>query len=85
QQIFVDIGIRSNFRIPKIHFMNHYLESIELFGTLDNFNTEYTERLHIDLAKDAYRSTNRKDEYSQMTKWLERKEKVMRHDNHIQW
>ncbi|THU80172.1 hypothetical protein K435DRAFT_823723 [Dendrothele bispora CBS 962.96] len=75
KQIFVDIGIRSNFRIPKIHFMNHYLESIKLFGTLDNFNTEYTERLHIDLAKDAYRSTNRKDEYSQMMKWLERKEK----------
>ncbi|THU86968.1 hypothetical protein K435DRAFT_822030 [Dendrothele bispora CBS 962.96] len=59
--------------------------SIKLFGTLDNFNTEYTQRLHIDLAKDAYRSTDCKDEYSQMTKWLERKEKVMRHDNHIQW
>ncbi|KAJ7906687.1 hypothetical protein B0H13DRAFT_1880374 [Mycena leptocephala] len=42
-----------------------------LFGTSDNYNTEYTERLYIDLAKDAYRSTNRKDEFSQMTLWLE--------------
>ncbi|KAJ7712786.1 hypothetical protein B0H14DRAFT_3902164 [Mycena olivaceomarginata] len=39
------------------------------------FNTEYTEHLHIDLAKDAYRSTNFKDEFPQMTLWLERKEK----------
>jgi len=33
---------------------------IELFGTTDNYTTEYTERLHIDLAKDAYRATNMK-------------------------
>jgi hypothetical protein len=44
--------------------------------TLDNCNTENTERLHIDLAKDAYQSTNRKNEFSQMTLWLERKEKI---------
>ncbi|KAJ3859869.1 hypothetical protein EV359DRAFT_75454 [Lentinula novae-zelandiae] len=30
-----------------------------------------TERLHIDFAKDAYHASNRKDEYSQMAKWLE--------------
>jgi hypothetical protein len=46
-----------------------------LFGTTDNYNTEYTEQLHIDLAKEAYRSTNFKDELPQMTLWLERKEK----------
>jgi hypothetical protein len=47
----------------------------KLFGASDNYNTEYTERLHIDLAKDAYRSTNFKDTFPQMTLWLERKEK----------
>ncbi|THV04071.1 hypothetical protein K435DRAFT_650090 [Dendrothele bispora CBS 962.96] len=85
KQIFIDLGLRNNFNIPKIHFMNHYVETVRQVGTLDNFNTEYTERLHIDLAKDAYRATNKKDEYSQMTKWLERKEKVMRHESYIQW
>ncbi|THU95825.1 hypothetical protein K435DRAFT_665625 [Dendrothele bispora CBS 962.96] len=85
KQIFIDLGIRTDFGIPKIHFMNHYVESVHLFGTFDNFNTEYTERLHIDLAKDAYRSTNRKDEYSQMTKWLERKEKILKHESYMQW
>jgi hypothetical protein len=47
-----------------------------LFGTMDNYNTEQTERLHIDFAKDAYRATNRKNEYMQMTAWLEHHEKV---------
>ncbi|KAJ4471459.1 hypothetical protein J3R30DRAFT_3407826 [Lentinula aciculospora] len=71
--------------IPKIHFMNHYIPGIKRMGTLDNFNTEYTERLHIDLAKDAYQATNKKDELSQMAQWLERKEKVMKHAAYISW
>ncbi|KAJ6553786.1 hypothetical protein DFH09DRAFT_924695 [Mycena vulgaris] len=61
------------------------MRNIMNFGTSDNYNTEYTERLHIDLAKDAYRSTNRKDEFPQMTLWLERKEKILRHDKFIHW
>ncbi|KAJ7468883.1 hypothetical protein B0H11DRAFT_2159425 [Mycena galericulata] len=63
----------------------HYSQNIMRFGTSDNYNTEYTERLHIDLAKDAYRSTNRKDEFSQMTLWLKRKEKIQRHDKFVAW
>ncbi|KAJ6548331.1 hypothetical protein B0H10DRAFT_1969194 [Mycena sp. CBHHK59/15] len=57
---------------------------IKLFGTTTTI-TEYTEHLHIDLAKDAFRSTNFKDEFPQMTLWLERKEKIFRHEEYIQW
>ncbi|THU97914.1 hypothetical protein K435DRAFT_886886 [Dendrothele bispora CBS 962.96] len=85
KQIFVELGIRENFQFPKLHFLNHYVQKIKNFGTTDNFNTEHTERLHIDMAKDAYRASNRKDEYMQMTKWLERKEKVLRHDDFLIW
>ena len=67
QQIFIDLEIHLDFNFPKGHFTGHYHELIECYGTADNFNTEYTERLHIDLAKYAYRSTNTKDEYPQMT------------------
>ena len=81
--IFVDLNIREHFRLPKLEGLNHYIASIKDFGTLDNCNTEYTERLHIDLVKDAYRATNHKDEYPQMTLWLERKEKVLHHDKFI--
>ena len=55
RQIFVDLNVRKNFdNIPKLHFLRHYLLSITLYGTTDNYNTEYMERLHIDLAKDTY-------------------------------
>ncbi|KAJ6580141.1 hypothetical protein DFH09DRAFT_912800 [Mycena vulgaris] len=85
KSIFVDLGVRNDFNLPKLHYCKHYIMYIKLFGTTDNYNTEYTERLHIDLAKDAFRSTNFKDEFPQMTLWLERKEKIFRHEKYIQW
>ncbi|KAG1817029.1 hypothetical protein DFJ58DRAFT_720258 [Suillus subalutaceus] len=68
KDIFIDLGIRNNFNLPKLHSGRHYSTMIQTFGTTDNYNTEYTERLHIDLAKDAYHATNHKDEFTQMTK-----------------
>ncbi|KAG2108065.1 uncharacterized protein F5147DRAFT_761177 [Suillus discolor] len=85
KDIFVTLGIRTQFNLPKLHSYRHYLHMIQEYGTTDNYNTEYTERLHIDLAKDAYRATNHKDEYSQMTLWLERQEKILRHASYVHW
>ena len=85
KDVFEELRIRDGFNIPKLHSMQHYAESIQNYGTTDNYNTEYTERLHIDLAKDAYKSTNFKDEFTQMTLWLERKEKDIRHAAFIAW
>lgn len=83
--IFIELGVRPHFRLPKLHSLNHYVDSIKLFGTTDNYDTQYSERLHIDFTKDAYRATNCKDEFPQMTLWLERKEKVQRHRAYIAW
>ena len=83
KQVFIDLEVRKNFEFPKLHSLTHYASSIRLFGSTDNYNTEQSERLHIDLAKDPYRATNRKDEYSQMTKWVERREKVVQHSAFI--
>ncbi|KAF9471791.1 hypothetical protein BDN70DRAFT_819556 [Pholiota conissans] len=80
--VFVLLGIREHFDIPKFHFIGHYRTFLELYGTTDNFNTEYTERMHIEMAKEAYAATNRKDEYSQMTLWLERREKIIQHEKY---
>ncbi|PIL24483.1 hypothetical protein GSI_14238 [Ganoderma sinense ZZ0214-1] len=85
KMIFVDLDIREHFHIPKLHSFDHYLNSIKAFGTTDNYDTQHTERLHIDFAKEAYRATNHKDEFPQMTVWLERREKVSRHAAYIQW
>ncbi|KAM6489460.1 hypothetical protein JOM56_015093 [Amanita muscaria] len=85
KSIFMELQIRDHFNIPKLHFATHYINLIILFGTTDNFNTQYTERLHIDFAKEAYAATNHKDEFEQMTVWLNRKEKVLRHAQYVQW
>ncbi|KAF9790569.1 hypothetical protein BJ322DRAFT_1000183, partial [Thelephora terrestris] len=83
KHIFVDLGIRNDFNLQKLHSLVHYVNSIKLFGTTDNYNTEYTEHLHIDLEKDAYRATNHKDEYAQMTAWLERREKILQFESYL--
>lgn len=85
KEVFADLGVRSTWCIPKLHYLRHYTTLIRRLGSPDNFNTEYTERLHIDYAKDAYEATNAKDEFPQMTLWLERREKILRHKKYIMW
>ena len=69
--VFIDLEAQKNFNLPKLHSLGHYASSIQLFGMTDNYNIEQSERLHIDLAKNAYCATNCKDECLQMTAWLE--------------
>jgi hypothetical protein len=85
KDVFVGLGVRKHFNVPKIHSLLHYSSSILLFGTTDNYNTEQTERLHINFTKEAYRATNHKDEYNQMTIWLERCKKLQQHKAFIDW
>ena len=83
KMIFIDLGIRDHFNIPKLHACSHYASSIRIYGTTDNYSTQATERLHIELAKDAYRATNKKEEHPQMTVWLECREKLLQHEEYI--
>ena len=85
KDVFIELGIRKDFNIPKLHFLSHYVAMIKWTGTTDNFDTEYGERLHIDLTKDAFGASNGVNEFPQMTLWLERKEKVLQFDEYIEW
>ena len=76
KEIFVTEGVRDHFNIPKIHAMVHYFAAIQSRGSLDGFNTESPEWLHIDFAKEGYRASNKKDYVQQMTVWLGRQEAV---------
>ncbi|KAJ6620888.1 hypothetical protein B0H10DRAFT_1791013, partial [Mycena sp. CBHHK59/15] len=40
KSIFVDLGIRDDFNLPKLHFCRHYITYIKFFGTMDNYNTD---------------------------------------------
>ncbi|KAG2140475.1 uncharacterized protein EDB93DRAFT_1241851 [Suillus bovinus] len=75
----------NNFNLPKLHAVCHHGSMIQIFGMTDNYNMEYTEWLHIDLAKDTYSATNHKNKFTQMTQWLERKEKIFCHEQYIKW
>ena len=85
KEIFIELGIRKDFNLPKLHFLSHYVPLIKWTGAADNFDTEYSERLHIDLTKVPSEATNRIDELAQMTLWLERKEKMLQFDEYIKW
>ena len=83
--IFIDCGVREHFNIPKVHSMQHYFHMIKSHGTADNFNTELPERLHIDIAKDAFKHTNKKDYIAQMRQRLRRHEAVRKFTAYLQW
>ncbi|KAJ7788980.1 hypothetical protein B0H14DRAFT_3575250 [Mycena olivaceomarginata] len=76
KQVFVDLKIREHFNIPKIHALQHYVDSIRRLGSADGYNTESPERLHIDFAKKVYRASNRRDYTEQMALWLQRQEAI---------
>lgn len=57
--------------IPKLHMLRHYAQSIRELGTTDGYNTEATERLHIDYVKRAFKASNGVDPTPQMARWLQ--------------
>lgn len=85
KDIFITKGVRAHFNIPKLHAILHYIPLIRLHGTPDGYNTESPERLHIDVAKEAYRASNKRNYQSQMTKWLQRQEAVALRQGYVLW
>jgi hypothetical protein len=85
KQIFIELGIRKHFNIPKLHAIQHYVEKIRYLGSPDGYNTEAPERLHIDYAKAAYRASNKRDYTEQMSIWLQRQEAMWMKQSYLMW
>ena len=87
KQTFWDLGGRKTpgFDIPKAHNRHHFGEVIEWLGTTDNYNTETSERYHIDVAKRAWAATNHKNVIPQMLTWLDRQEKLFQRAAYLRW
>jgi hypothetical protein len=83
--IFTKLEVRQHFNIPKVHSMQHYLHMIRSHGTADGYNTEVSERLHIDFAKHAYTASNKKDYIAQMKTWLARRESIDTFFSYLCW
>lgn len=43
KEVFIDLGARTQFNFLKLHSLIHYVSSIKLFGTTDNYNTGQSE------------------------------------------
>ena len=56
-----------------------------MLGSADGYNTESPERLHIDLAKEAYRASNKRDYVEQMALWLQRHEALWLQESYLIW
>lgn len=78
-------GVIEHFNIPKLHIIRHLADHVRSKGPADNYSTETMERLHIDLVKDAYRASNRKEWTQQALRWLTRHEQVCNFDAWLEW
>ncbi len=85
KSIFVDLGIRKSFNIPKFHSLIHYVSAICSHGTLDGYNTESPERLHIDSTKVPFQAGNKWDYTAQMATWMHRHDAYQCHDTFLNW
>ena len=85
KNIVIDLEIREHFNIPKVHAILHYVNCMQSLGSVDGYNTESPERLHIDFAKEAYHATNKRDYVEQIAVWLQRHEAIWLQEsyNHI--
>ncbi|KIK34128.1 hypothetical protein CY34DRAFT_98527 [Suillus luteus UH-Slu-Lm8-n1] len=84
KEVIINLGIRDDLDIPKFHSLQHYLENIRNFGTMDNYNTEMFERFHIDFCKEGWYASNGRNEKPQMIAWLTRREKVASFQSYLQ-
>jgi Plavaka transposase len=85
KDVLIELGVRRHFNIPKLHSLVHYVDGIKRLGTADNFNSENTERLHIDYAKRAYKASNRRDYVNQMAQWIQRQEAIALNEAFLEW
>ncbi|KZS96521.1 hypothetical protein SISNIDRAFT_407267 [Sistotremastrum niveocremeum HHB9708] len=85
KDVFVELGAREHFNFPKFHALIHFIDHIKRWGSLDGYNTEISERLHIEFAKVPYRRSNRKDHLRQQTLIMNRQEALHFWSNFIRW
>ncbi|KAI6130080.1 hypothetical protein EV401DRAFT_2054378 [Pisolithus croceorrhizus] len=85
KDVFVKLRCCKHFNVPKIHSLQHYVETIRSLGSLDGLNTETLEWLHINFAKKAYTASNQRDYSIQMTRWLQCQEAVIWFSLFLTW
>ncbi|KAK1233420.1 hypothetical protein PQX77_003424, partial [Marasmius sp. AFHP31] len=76
RQIFIDIGLRNNLSIPRLHSMVHYPSLILDFGAPNGVCSSITESRHITAVKKPWRRSNRHNALSQILLTNQRLDKL---------
>jgi hypothetical protein len=75
-KIFIDYGVRKDMNLPRQHYVDHYDEVIEDFGSPGGSDSSITEHRHIEDVKRHWRKTNHNNATGQIVKMVERKTKL---------
>src|SRR5438445_10677997 len=81
--LITELGLYPDLNISKFHSLHHYIQSIKLFGTTDNYNTEMFKHFHIDFVKKGWCASNKRNAFPQMVNWLSRWEKISMFNNYL--
>ncbi|KAG9076127.1 hypothetical protein FRC06_009687 [Ceratobasidium sp. 370] len=69
--------------IPKLHMLMHYSHAIRELGTLDGYNMEAPEHLHIEYAKELWQASNKVRPMKQMITYIQRQEAIWIHRTYM--
>ncbi|KZT61056.1 hypothetical protein CALCODRAFT_420227, partial [Calocera cornea HHB12733] len=80
-------SLENPFCIPKVHMLSHFVWALVEGGSLRGFDTQMSERLHADKAKDPFRSSSRRIDTAtkEMAKWVERQEAIEAFCSLVSW
>ncbi|KAL0059223.1 hypothetical protein AAF712_014031 [Marasmius tenuissimus] len=76
RQIFIELGIRDDFSVPRMHSMIHYPYLILNFGAPNGVCSSITESRHITAVKKPWRRSNRHNALSQILLTNQRLDKL---------
>jgi hypothetical protein len=71
-------------KIAKLHMLRHWTHAIRELGTLDRYNTEALEHLHIEYAKVPWQSLNKVKPLPQMVTYIQWQEVIHVHQVYLE-
>lgn len=76
RQVFLDVGVRTTFKLPRHHSIVHYKTLIQQFGAPNGLCSSITENRHITTVKEPWRRSNRNEALGQILLTNQRLDKL---------
>jgi hypothetical protein len=76
REIFIEVGVREDFSLPRQHSLTHYSSLIRLFGAPNGICSSITESKHIQAVKNPWRRSSRNQPLGQMLLTNQRLDKL---------